>query len=783
MKLKQFKAIPFIFLFTGSVYAQQIQTSTLGSAMQPLGQQPSLQQPFPQQVQPTISQQPVQIPAAQEVKPQQPLPQPSVERTSEFERYISEKIEITDVQFDILKKIGGVDFSYTAKPLSTGKVAVPVKIVKRSETQTSDVDAGFLIGMPEAISNAFQTLSIRSSFVVSTDIKQFGYDLFRQPPSTFAPVDKVPVGPEYVIGPGDEIRVTVWGKVEGQWSVVVDRDGSVPLPKVGILGVTGLTFKELKELLSKEFSKYYTGFEMNVSMGALRSIRVYVVGNAERPGAYTVSSLSTIVNALFEAGGPGKTGSMRDIQLKRNGKTVVNFDMYDFLLKGDKTWDVRLMPEDVIFIPPVGTLAAVAGSVNNPAIYELKGEVKISQLIEMAGGLSVMAFKGRVQIERISDNSRQVVFESNLDDIRDKEVGIQPGDVVKVFQIVEDRRTVRLSGAVHREGEYGFRQGMTVRDMIYMAGGLRYYAYKKEAELTRVHVTEKGPETEKIMVNIEKVLAGEPDSNIPLKEDDYLFVRNVPEWQLYRTVSLSGEVKYPGVYTIKKGERLSSLIERVGGFTEKAYLKGAAFTRESVRELQQKNLNDAVDRLEQQMLSQAAVSAQTALSPEEGQQQRAVAEQQRAIITKMRAAKAQGRMVIRLDEIERFKSSAYDIELEDGDTLTIPERPNSIQVIGSVYNSTAFVYDPKATLSSYVDKAGGTTKYAEEKDIFVLKSDGSAVARRQSGMFFMSSRLDPGDTVVIPEKVERVVWMREIKDMTQILYQIAVTAGVLIVAF
>lgn len=782
MRLKQFKVIPFVFFFTGSVFAQQSQTLPIGSAMQPSIQPSALQQPFPQQAQPYQQLGQPQPPIAPEVKVQPPLQPPFIER-SEFERYISERVEITDGQFDILKKIGGISFSYTAQPLPTGKVAVPVKIVKRSETQTSGIDAGFLIGMPEAISDAFQILGIRSSFVVSTDIKQFGYDLFRQPPSTFAPADKIPVGPDYVVGPGDEIRITIWGKVEGQWSVVVDRDGSVALPKIGVLGVTGLTFKELKELLNKELSKYFTGFEMNVSMGTLRSMRVYVVGNAERPGAFTVSSLSTIVNALFEAGGPSKTGTMRDIQVKRNGKTIVHFDMYDFLLKGDKTRDVRLMPEDVIFIPPVGTLAAVAGSVNNPAIYELKGETKISQLIEMAGGLSVTAFKGRVQIERISDNSRQVVFESNLDDIRDKEVAIQSGDVVKVFQIVEDRRTVRLSGAVHREGEYGFRQGMTVSELISMAGGLRYYAYKKEAELTRVHVTEKGPETEKIMIDLEKTLAGNPGGNFPLQENDNLIVRSVPEWHLYRNVTVSGEVRFPGTYTIRKGERLSSLIERVGGYTEKAYLRGSMFTRESVRDLQQKNMSDAIDRLEQQMLSQAAVSAQTALSPEEAQQQKAVAEQQKAIITKMRAAKAQGRMVIRLDDLERFKGSPYDIELEDGDALTIPERPNSIQVIGSVYNSTAFVYDPKATLSSYIDKAGGTTKYAEEKDMFILKSDGSAVARRQGGMFFMSSRPDPGDTIVVPEQVERIVWMREVKDMTQILYQIAVTAGVLIVAF
>ncbi len=153
---------------------------------------------------------------------------------------------------------------------------------------------------------------------ISTNIRQFGYDLFRQPPSTFAPADRIPVGPDYVLGPGDGLRITIWGNIEGQWNVVVDMDGKITLPKVGTIGVTGLTFGELKATLNKELSRYYTNFQMNVSMGPLRSMRVYVVGNAAKPGAYTISSLSTLVNSLFEAGGPNKTGSMRDIQVKRN---------------------------------------------------------------------------------------------------------------------------------------------------------------------------------------------------------------------------------------------------------------------------------------------------------------------------------------------------------------------------------------------------------------------------------------------------------------------------------
>ncbi len=649
--------------------------------------------------------------------------------------------------------------------------------------------------LPEEKPSEFELfISGKVPLTVSTDIKQFGYDLFRQPPSTFAPGDKIPVGPDYVLGPEDEIRITVWGKIEGQWSVVVDRDGNISLPKAGILGVTGLTFKELKELLHKEFSKYYTGFEMNVSMGALRTIRVYVVGNAERPGSYTVSALSTLINALFEAGGPSKVGTMRDIQLKRNGKTIVHFDMYDFLLKGDKTKDVRLMPEDVIFIAPVGMLAAIAGSVHNPAIYELKGETRIPQLIDMAGGLNAIAFKGRVQIERIIDSSRQVVFESNLDDIRDKDITLQSGDVVKIFQIVQDKRTVRLSGTVQREGEYGFKSGMTVKDLISMAGGLKYYTYNKEAELTRVYVTDKGPRTEKIIINLEKALAGDRENNIQLKEDDYLFVRTVPEWQLYRIVTISGEVRFPGTYTIQKGERLSSLIERAGGYTDNSYLRGAVFTRERVRELQQKQINEMVERLERELLGRGAAETATALSPEEAKIKEYEIKQRRDFAAKLKEIKAKGRVAIILNQLELLKKTPYDIELEEGDSIFIPSNPQSVQVIGSVYNQTAFVYDKDKGYPRYIDLAGGYTENADKKRVYILKADGTAV--RPGGGFlgiswskgsqrweFGSQDIEPGDTIVVPEKLERIAWMREIKDLTQILYQIAVTAGVLIVMF
>ncbi|MEK6545791.1 MAG: SLBB domain-containing protein, partial [Nitrospinota bacterium] len=698
--------------------------------------------------------------SSQQAPSQQP---PAEEKTSEFEQYVGEKIiKVSEAQFETLKKLEGIRFSYISRP-SHGEVSFPIRITKEVEVITRDIDAGFLIGTPEAIQNAFKILGIRSPSGISTDIKQFGYDLFRQPPSTFAPIDKIPVGPDYVVGPGDEIRVTVWGKVEGGWNVTVDRDGKISLPKIGVLGVTGLTFKELKDLLYKEMSKYYTGFEMNVSMGNLRTLRVYVVGNAERPGAYTVSSLSTLINALFESGGISKTGTMRDIQLKRNGKVIVNFDIYDFLLKGDKTKDVRLMPEDVIFIPTVGPLVGIAGNVKVPAIYELKGETKLLDLINMAGGLNNIAFKGRLQVQRVEEHQFRTIFESDLINIEkrvEKNFPLKDGDMVKVFSVAEANSTVTVVGAVVNPGEYGIAPGITsIRDIISLSGGLVQFT-SNQSEITRLKITQSGPLVERFNIDPFKAMEGLSDHNIPLEINDYIFIKSIPEWELYRSVNISGEVKFPGSYIIKKGERLSSLIERAGGFTDRAYLKGSLFTRESVRILQQKSLDEAVDRMEQIILSQTASTVETAISGEEVQQRKAAIEQRRELLSKLRAAKAQGRLIIKIDTSEKLKGTGTeaDIELEDKDMLFIPSQPSSITVMGAVFNQNSFLYDPKGGISSYIKLAGGITREADEKSVFILKVDGTAISKRQEGWGFMRTKLDPGDTIVVPHEYEKIAW-------------------------
>lgn len=700
-----------------------------------------------------------------------------------LEQYVSDVIEITDTQYEILKKNNNLTFSYQAPSSQNGIVWVPIRVLNRSYEaldKAAEVFAGYLVGSSEDIENAFRVLGIRSKYSATSGIRQFGYELFERPASSFAPSVNVPVGPEYVVGPGDEIRVTIWGKVEGNWNVVVDRDGNIALPKVGTIGITGFTFNELKDILYKEFSQYYSGFEMNVSMGQLRTIQVYVVGNAENPGAYNISSLSTLVNALFAAGGPSKTGTMRDIQVRRNGEIIVHFDLYDFLLKGDKTRDIRLMPEDVLFIAPAGGHATIAGSVNNPAIYELKGDASALDLIGMAGGLSDTAFSGRLQIERIEDKSRQTVFEADLG--RAGEIRVQAGDIIKVFPVVEDRRTVRIAGAVQREGEYGFSPDMTVKDLVSLSGGLKYYAYDKEAELTRVKITNDGPVTEKILFNLKDAIQGKAGADLILEENDYLFIRTIPDWRLYRIVTITGEVRFPGVYTIEKGETLSELIDRAGGFTDDAYLNGAIFTRESARMRQQETIDEMAERLETEIMATGASELSTSLSADDAAIQKAEIEQKSRFIDTLKAVKAKGRVVVSLLPPDRLRETTDDITLEDGDSIHIPEDPMMIYTVGSVYNQTSFIYDKDKDVSDYIDLSGGYTDYADKKKVYIIKADGSAV-RPGAVNSRNNGDLESGDTIIIPEKIEKVAWLKETKDITQILYQIAVAAGVIIVAF
>ena len=295
----------------------------------------------------------------------------------------------------------------------------------------------------------------------------FGASLFRNVPSTFAPVEQIPVTPDYIIGPDDELRIHIWGQVNFNANVRVDRSGSVYLPQVGAIHVSGLPFSALDQHLRTEIGRVYRNFDLTVDAGQLRSIQIFVVGQARRPGSYTVSSLSSLVNALFSSGGPSTQGSLRHILVKRQGKTITDFDLYDLLINGDKSKDVQLLPGDVIFIPPAGLQVALTGSVRNPAIYELRdASTTLQQLLTDAGGASTTASDSRITIERTQNHQSREAMEVAFD-TAGLATTLHDGDVLRVLSIVPRyQKTITLRGNTANPGHFAWHEGMKLSDLI-----------------------------------------------------------------------------------------------------------------------------------------------------------------------------------------------------------------------------------------------------------------------------------------------------------------------------
>src|ERR1700733_4540957 len=301
---------------------------------------------------------------------------------------------------------------------------------------------------------------------VGRPLPLFGQSLFVQAPSTFSPIDWMQVPSDYIIGPGDELQIRIWGQVQANLRVFVDRSGQIYIPQVGQVSVAGIHYGDLEQHLKNEVSKIFKNFSVTANIGRLRSIQVIVVGDARYPGTYTISSLSTLVNAIFASGGPTPQGSLRHIQVRRDGSTITDFDFYELLIKGDKSKDVRLQPGDIIFIPHVGPLVAIAGSVNSPAIYEVKNNSTLNDLIEIAGDLSPVADTNKITIDRVADHTARTTLEFPYDD-QSRALPVKDGDIVRVFSVVprfED--TVTLRGNVANPGRYPWKPGMRIRDLI-----------------------------------------------------------------------------------------------------------------------------------------------------------------------------------------------------------------------------------------------------------------------------------------------------------------------------
>ena len=711
-------------------------------------------------------------------------------------------------------------------------------------------------------------------------LTHFGHRLF-DPRVEGAPgIDVSPVPDDYVIVPGDEIVVRLWGRMEGTHRMRVDREGKIFFPKLGTMNVAGKTFGELKTFLRGKVGSI-AEVRADVSLGQLTGFQVSVLGEVPLPGRYRLSSFHTVLQAIGMAGGIKDIGSLRRVQVKRGKETVRQIDVYDFLLRGDVTQDVRLAPGDAVFVPVAGPLVAVAGEVRRQAIYELLEERTIGEVLAMAGGLSPSAYKRRLQVERLEGNRARMVLDLNLADAESSLSAfvLQDGDILRVLAVLpEAENAVTVSGNVQRPGKYEWKPGLTVgslipdekfflpetfldyalitrevgperrkesvavnlrrividrdassdvplqpldelmvynrsafreeltalvegevrdpgmyeihpgmrvSDLVKLAGDLTRDASRGEAELSRYDEQRKPV---LVKIDLGKALAGDESQNLPVRDGDVLMVRQLPDLQEIRYVTVTGEVKSPGVFTVVKGDRLSSVLERAGGFTTEAYLKAAQFTRVSTQKTQQEAIDKLIEDLETEV-SRKAQEVSGAFDREDIEANKLLLEARRSLIAQLKKARAKGRVVIRLAKPEELKGTSGDILLEDGDRLEVPKKTDVVNVVGRVYNPTGVQYDPASDrLEYYLKRVGGPTESADRDHIFLVKADGSVVTRENvgGGAFsggLMSARVEPGDSIVVPEKLIRPRLTKELKDWTQILYQIAVTAGVLIVVF
>lgn len=659
------------------------------------------------------------------------------------------------------------------------------------------------------LNNEFQTFLAQS---VGRVLPMYGYNLFSRPPSTFAPVSNIPVPQDYLIGPGDEIVLNAWGQVDIDLRVIVDRNGDINLPKVGIVNVTGIKYQDLERYLKNRIGRVFRNFKLSVSLGKLRSLQVFVVGQAKRPGVYTVSSLSTLINTLFASGGPSHNGTMRHIQLKRAGKIVTELDVYELLIKGDKNKDVALLSGDVIYIPPIGHLAAISGSVKNPAIYELMDDkTTLASMLDLSGGFTTTAAGQKVLLERIADHSVRKVEEFQLDDQGLTRL-IRDGDLVQVSSIdAHFDNAVTLRGSVASPGRYPWKEGMRVSDLIPSVDDLitpEYWARQNNAfrvdpssvGMLRTQIKRNQNEinwdyavverlkknemtTALLPFNLGKAIDGkDAENNLLLQPGDVITIFSTDDIQVPAAkrsvyVRLEGEFNYAGVYKALPGETLRQLVARIGGVTPQAYLFGSELTRDATRQIQQKRLDEIIDRLEADIQRNAAQSSSAALTKEDIDANKAQIASQTALITKMRQVKATGRIVMDMPEQNPQLKDLPDIVLEDGDRLYIPAPASTVSVMGTVYNQNAFFYKRGHSVSDYLSKAGGPTRDGDEADVYLVRADGVVFSSRQGGSIFSGfggREAMPGDTIVVPEKLEKYNLTKDFKDWTQIFYQFAI---------
>ncbi|HXC48941.1 MAG TPA: SLBB domain-containing protein [Candidatus Sulfotelmatobacter sp.] len=792
------------------------------------------------------------------------------------------------------------------------------------------------------------------------------YDLYVQAPSTDRPPQRfgtevfrdglrdprsipmdLPVGPDYVVGPGDSLTIDLWGGISTKLMRIVDRQGRVTLPEAGPVLVSGRSLGEVQQAVQRAIATQYRDTSSDVSVSRLRTIRIYVVGEVEEPGAYDISSLSTALNALVGAGGVTPRGSLRSLKHMRGKQELEEIDAYDLLLHGVSPDAKKLENGDTLMVPPVGPQVTVTGMVRRPAIYELNGEATVEDALELAGGILPAAALRHVEVQRLEAHEKRTMLSLDLspgnsapaqlasfkiqegDEIHIFPIAqynqdtiylqghvqrpgrysyhaqmkltdllasykdilpepaahygeiirlnppdfhptvvsfdlaaamadpsaapaLQPLDTVRIFSrfdfepaptvfVVGEVRspgnyrtsgqaslrdavflagglkpdaaldtaqlfrinpdgsskifsvnlgsalngtaednillqprdrllihkntsrvepsTIEITGEVAKPGRYPYTENMRAEDLIRAAGGLKRSADTSTADLTRYAAS--GGSSQHLQISLASLTNGNASEDLPLRSGDVLAIRQVPGWSdIGAAVKVNGEVMHPSTYGIRPGERLSSVLQRAGGYTGQAYPYGAVLMRREVREMETRNQMELINRMK-------AERAQLKALPEGNTQDEKNAKltalaQTDSTITQLSTNPPIGRVVIHIQsDINRWKNTPADVALRDGDILMIPKKANVVTVNGQVFNPTAISAQSGRSAKWYLSQAGGLTPIADKKAVFVIRADGSVIsAKNNGGGWFsgdpLSATLRPGDAVVVPEKPPKI---------------------------
>lgn len=791
------------------------------------------------------------------------------------------------------------------------------------------------------------------------ELKPFGYSLFAGEPTTFMPNESAAVPDTYLVGPGDQLNINFYGKESESFDVTVDREGRISIPDLTPVQVAGLTFAEVKALINAKVEQEVIGVKAFVSLGQLRSMRILVLGEAYKPGSYSVSSLTTVSHALFVSGGVSDIASLRNIQVKRAGKVVSNFDLYDLLINGDSSKDIVLKPGDVVFVPSVGSQVTVEGLVKRPAIFELKQGETAKQLLNMAGGLKPEAYAKNVVVERFNNQRKEIlsvdfsksnisyipqdgdrvrfnpvssqyensisligavarpgnyqwyqgkrisdvlksvrgdllpqadlsygllIRETNINgDIEahqfdvaqaiiknaDNNLALKANDKIIVFSRFEEKeiektalenmalsqkqqeqqlkakqwhkfkqkefekyigisqkdetikknqqgltiadfskrkanqqsqelkaedyaffsrhnlllpiieklkqqasisqamQLVEINGNVTYPGIYPLTVSGEVADLVTAAGGLLESAYTKQAEITRI-VLGDASQVEHVRFDLESALKGESQNNITLRSKDSINIFSIPNWQENVKVELKGELKFPGTYTIRRGETLTDLLKRAGGFSDFAEQNAAIFTRVSIKEQEQQQLARLSTELRRDIASKSFQNSVSGNSLSYDEMDK--------LLNDLASVEAVGRLVI---DLPLIVNNQQNLVLQNGDTLYVPSKRDSISIIGEVNYSTSHLYKAGVSVDDYIDLSGGLKERAAEDRIYIIKANGSVEIPNTGGWFAAnnSNQLEPGDTIVVPMDAGHMDKLTLWSTATQILYQLGVAVA------